>query len=531
MRFQFVPVWLGDLGAPRLNRRPDRRARRPAVESVESRALLSTMLPDVVMDSATTADSRSVTITYDINNTSLSQPLTFGVYRSAEDHVDSGSVSVATATVSPSTAAAPTRDTAGQPATGQGHHELNIYLPDGLPPDPSHPYVVVAADPSHTIAQSSNANDSAAFRKHIIAVITHGGLQNRSWKNTGAPWARTIATSLLAEGYDAAIPYNWVAASIHPGEAAKQGPFLARRILQVASQFPPSDPVDLHFIGHSEGTVVNTIAIEIMKTKGTPQIHSGFIVDTMLDPHAANNSATGGQLSSKHGVTGWLAKTLVGAFQWEAKDPLVSVPSNVGLAQVYFQHTPIKMAGGGSNHGIYNLWGQRVRGVAEYANLSGPGISHAGNFRVQDWYQQNVVPLLAHGPVFVNPGVLSGGIPQSIPVGPKQRTHVVTSSQPTITGTAFPGATVRLYAASPASGSAGFVGQAIAAADGSWSVVSRPLRDGHYRLLLRGRVSATPKNPTIEITPRANLGTLVVDTQGRLRRIEAAAARGTVSIL
>lgn len=486
--------------------------------------MLSAAVPDVVMDSATTTDSRSVTIQYDINNAALTAPLTFNVYRSAESMVDAGSELVGTTSVSPNVLGNPTLDVASVPATDPGHHQLTINLPDGLPPNPSHPFVVVVADPAHALTETNTANNTASFQKHVIGIVTHGGLQPHSWSNTGAPWAVKMANSLKSDGFDAVIPYNWVAASIHPGEAEKQGPKLARRILEVASQFPASDPVDLQFIGHSEGAVVNNVAIGVLRVHGTPQIGSGFIVDTMLDPHAANNSAIGGQSSSTHGVTGWLSKAAVGIFQLVSKDPVLSVPPNVGIAQVYFQHTPIKMATG-SNHGVYNLWGQHVRGDAVYANLSGPGVSHAGDYRVQDWYEQNVVPLLANGPAFVNPGVLSGQVSGSVDLGASGLTHVVSTNQPIVTGTAFPGATVRVFAVSPGKGGSGFIGETTTDSNGNWSIASRPLRDGHYRLLVRGRVSATPTDPAIQITPRANLGRLVIDTSGRLLAKEQKAER------
>jgi hypothetical protein len=493
-----------------------RRGKQPFVEAVEARTLLSSVLPDIVVDSATTTDSRSVTVDYDILNADLTQPLTFGVYRSDQGQLDAGSVSLGSSTTSPAVLGPSSLDAAGQPATAQGHHELTLPLPGGLPPNPSHPYVVVAADPSNTIAEVSKANNSASFRTYLIGIVTHGGLQPKSWSKTGSPWAVKMARSLLADGYDAVIPYNWVLQSVHPGEAVKQGPIVARKVLQIANAFPPNDPVDLHFIGQSEGAVVNDVAIAILKNHGTPQTRAGFIVDTMLDPHAANNSALGGQISSKHGVTGTLAKVLVEAYQWQAKDPVPSVPSNVGIAQVYFQHTPIKLATG-SNGGVYNLWGQHVRGQnVVYANLSGPGISHGGDFRVQDWYQENVVPLLVNGPVFVNPGVLAGIVNDSVTLGHRGLVHAVSTSQPTMSGTAFPGASVRLFAVSPVTPGGGFIGQTIAGPDGSWSIVSHPLGDGHYRLLARARVQASAANPRVQITPRATLGSLWIDTKGRL---------------
>ena len=74
---------------------------RPEAECLETRALMATMLPDIAMTSATTLDSRGVTVEYDIKNAPIIQPLTFGVYRSVDTTVDPGSVSVGTVTVNP----------------------------------------------------------------------------------------------------------------------------------------------------------------------------------------------------------------------------------------------------------------------------------------------------------------------------------------------------------------------------------------------------------------------------------------------
>ena len=96
--------------------------------------------------------------------------------------------------------------------------------------------------------------------------------------------------SMRHEGFDSVIAYNWVQQSSTPGAAIKQSPRLARMVLDAASKFPANAPVDLDFIGHSEGTVVNTYAIVKLAGEMTPQLKSGFIEDTLLDPHAANNN-------------------------------------------------------------------------------------------------------------------------------------------------------------------------------------------------------------------------------------------------
>jgi hypothetical protein len=69
----------------------------------------------------------------------------------------------------------------------------------------------------------------------------------------------------------------------------KQSPRLARIILATANRFPADSVVDLELIGHSEGTVVNTYALATIQKEMPPSLQAGFIEDTLLDPHAANN--------------------------------------------------------------------------------------------------------------------------------------------------------------------------------------------------------------------------------------------------
>ena len=85
-------------------------------------------------------------------------------------------------------------------------------------------------------------------------------------------------------------------------------------------------PVDLHFIGHSEGAVVNTQAIVSLESMMTPELKAGYIKDTLLDPHAANNAVPGQQYSLTSGPLGWLAKAEIDNFQSKARDPAVFFP-------------------------------------------------------------------------------------------------------------------------------------------------------------------------------------------------------------
>src|SRR6202035_1760056 len=98
---------------------------------------------------------------------------------------------------------------------------------------------------------------------------------------------------------------------------AHQGVRLARRVLKAANRFPASEPVDLFFVGHSEGTVVNDQAIRRLETRMTlpPQLKAGYLAVTMLDPHAANPDVPGAQYSVASGPLGWLAKAVIDDYQ------------------------------------------------------------------------------------------------------------------------------------------------------------------------------------------------------------------------
>ena len=305
-------------------------ATRP-VEDLEARWVLSataTAAPAIQMISATTVDSKSVTITYQVNQPiDAATPLQFGVYRSSDNQFDSSDALVFTDNIIPpgaSSGQAATLDQAGQPATGIGTHTLTIPLAQGLPPDPSKPYVLVVANPGSASATTAT-QQTASFRVYTIGIVTHGGIQNTSWTH-GPTWQLQIAYMMKQEGFDSVIHYNWVNQSGTPGEAIKQSPRLARMILGTASRFPANAPVDLEFIGHSEGTVVNTYAIVKLQGEMTPQLTSGFIEDTLLDPHAANNGLATGQQVSYAGALAGLAEMIVPHYQAEAKDPPALFP-------------------------------------------------------------------------------------------------------------------------------------------------------------------------------------------------------------
>ena len=502
-------------------------------EGLERRLAMSAATPAIQMLSATTTDSKSVTIEYQVNQTpGAANPIQFGVYRSSNGQFDSSDSLVDTVTLAAPGAAAGqgaiTLDQNGQSATAVGTHKLTIPLAPGLPPFPEKPYVLVVADPGSPSA-INDPQQTASFRVYTIGIVTHGGIQDQSWTH-GPPWEIETAYMMRHEGFDSVIGYNWVNQSSTPGAAIQQSPRLARMILDVASKFPANDPVDLEFIGHSEGTVVNTYAIVTLQHEMTPQLTSGYIEDTLLDPHAANENVPGQQMSFG-GALGGIASVIVNDYQADANDPPAYIPSIVDEAQVFFQHSQATASA------IYNLWGQvpvKSDGpVVHYYNLTAIGATHSGKTGVNYWFRDFIAPTLGDQAPLIQELQLNGQIndvesPTATSVsqttlaqrannaranrvyGPAQ---VVQSDQPEFSGTAAPGSLIRL-ALSPAAKPQDLtlVGVTTANSSGQWSLTPRhSLRNGQYRTLVTAFSRALATRPGLAIVPTQPLGRLVVD--------------------
>jgi hypothetical protein len=302
-------------------------------------------------------------------------------------------------------------------------------------------------------------------------------------------------------------------------------------ILEVASKFPPSAPVNLEFIGHSEGTVVNTYAIVALEPKMTPQLESGNIQEILLDPHAANNNVPGQQMSFG-GVLGGLARDIVTNYQAEAKDPPVFIPSVVDEAQVFFEHSQA------TANGIYNLWGQvpvKSDGpLVHYYNLTDMGVTHSGKTGVNYWFRDFIAPTLGNQAPLIQGLELNGQIDNTEPLtnslvsqspllqrverarsdrvgGPPQ---VVQNNHPEFSGTAAAGSTIRLYV-SPAAKPMDLtlMGVTTANSTGQWALTTRrPLAIGQYRTLVSAFARSLATRPGLRIVPTQPLGRLVIDT-------------------
>ena len=127
--------------------------------------------------------------------------------------------------------------------------------------------------------------------------------------------------------------------------------------------------------------MVNTQAIVRLEGMMTPALKAGYIKDTLLDPHAANNAVPGQQYSLGTGGGGTTRYARQGRdrqFSIESEGPRGLHSFRRAAAEVFYQHTTAANSHG-ANGGIYNLWGQvPVKGPASYFNLTAAGATHAG---------------------------------------------------------------------------------------------------------------------------------------------------------
>ncbi len=450
-----------------------RRTASPRVEVLDPRQLLATASPSLLLLSASTLDSKGVSISYNIETPQTTSPITLGFYRSTDATFSPDDVPVEPVVPLPSV------DDSGANSATVGVHTVTVPIPGGLPPNPLHPYVLAVANPGSN--DPAAPPSTASFRTYTIGVVTHGGIQDQAWKKYGVPWTLKMAQSLRSEGYDQVIAYNWVSQSGSPGKAVKQGPILAKEVLAASAKFPSTSPVDVQFIGHSEGAVVNTQAIVDASANQTPQLKAGYWEDTLLDPHAANPDFPGRQYSVASGLIGAIAKMVIDNYQARARDPLTFVPPRVDSAQVFYQQTPANRDHN-QNAGVYNLWGEvPVKGPASYFNLTGSGVVHSGKNGVYTWYQNHVVPTLGHGAPGLTQATLSGSASTAT-------TSSTTPSAASFSGTAEPGSTVFVRVGPPKTNQLRTVAQAVASPTRAWAATVPSLPSGNYRAVAVSKV-------------------------------------------
>ena len=271
------------------------------------------------------------------------------------------------------------------------------------------------------------------------------------------------------------IAFNWVAQSSTPGAAVKPGsPRLTTMILDASRKVPADEPVDLQFIGHSEGTVVNTQAIvRVEAANVTPRIKAGY---------PRRHPARPARRQSRFPWPASTARADSIRLDRQARDRQFSgqapatrsffIPKGVDSAQVFYQQTPGQPRPRDELRAIYNLWGQvPVKGTAILLQLDlGADVVHSGKHGVYAWYEHHIVPTLGDGAPQLATEAVTGSI---------ATTAASTSSadRATYTGTSAPGSTVLLMAGI-GHGRLSQVGEALAGADGTWTATTKPLAAG-----------------------------------------------------
>jgi hypothetical protein len=353
-------------------------------ETNESNNSVAVAVPDIAIQSITTTDSRSVTVTYSVSVVSLPE-VPLGLYRGNSATFTTSDQSFAPVTELPG---------------GLGSHTVTISLSKAMLIDPANPYVLAQIDPGKVIPETSATNNTASFRTRFLGVVTHGFNLFGGLSFDSPTWITTMANELKAEGYDDTIAFNWTALSNLPvpGMVDLAASELVSQIDSTLARMKalyPNDVIDVMMIGHSRGADVVTEAASMLQ--GNAIVNQGTLQLALLDPHPATNLY--GQTFSAAPFVGYPFQEALIGFQSLADDPPVVIPPNVDIVDDYYQTTPWYEAAFGSGEHILNLWGNvpitdNSTAVVQYHNLTGWGMSHGA---VITWYTDNVVPLLRNG--------------------------------------------------------------------------------------------------------------------------------------
>jgi hypothetical protein len=380
---------------------------RLGLETLEDRIVPSAM-SDIQMTYATTTDSQTVSVNYNITGASIAgQTLSFNIYRSAGFNSLNAAQLIGTASI-------PASDSADLSVGGHQGIKLSLTAPNGQPltaltPNTALPFIVVAANPNGSIAESNSGDNTASFETHVLGVVAHGLEFDLSllFFNMPPPWEMQMAAALQQQdGYEAVLPFNWVRLSILPLPWAIQlaDNQLYQQVVAEADQLAaqhPGDVVDINFIGHSRGTVVISAVLQDLTGTSDPGLRGGYMQMTLLDPHPTNN--INGQFSWLPGVeVSDLAAELVFVFQALTRDPQVIVPSNVRQVDLFDQQTPAgQLAFPSLIEIVLNLWGELPSALPNQSsqpiesqnltNVIAPGIGLVGHEEVPLWYLANVV--------------------------------------------------------------------------------------------------------------------------------------------
>lgn len=345
---------------------------------------------DLRMLSATMSDSSKIRIEYEIVAGPLASPaVPVHLYRSADTALDLPDDRLLMEGVLTGTA--------------NGVHVQELTLPEaGRGMATGQPHVLAVLDPptntapSGVVIESDETNNQAEFRKYALAVIVHG----LTFYEGPPEWVDLIAASLTDRGYDLVVPVDWAMRSrvIWPGVPQSVGAGLAHDLKAAVAELParPQDRVDVHWIGHSRGTVVVSQALLAWGRDAQlpDSIKSGWMKVTYLDPHPAKNRNPPLISVNRLNPLGPLLAFGTQIFQSIVNDPDLTLPTGlIDETELYFQRTEWYLLSPNEVYFDYlaNYWGEApLPGfpLNKTFNVTQPRLSH---FEVPNYYLDNVL--------------------------------------------------------------------------------------------------------------------------------------------
>ncbi len=341
----------------------------------------------VTVENTFTNDSKSLTVQYNVQGNANGSDFSIEVYRStvsAFESTNPNQISVAKLEVSGDDAKTG-EHTIEIGASPQYQFSQNLALrPDPANQslnDPGHENVIVTADDNGALDSNDKTDPSQkSFHIYLEAAVAHG-----QYLSSSTDYVNAFASDLMANGYDYAFGFHWELLSFDPwsGAAAAGGRLAGEASNAAATHFQlnPNDVVDLNLIGHSRGAVVINQAMLALKQGGyLPQLEHGFMMETLVDPHPANNSISGFSAHTANNAAlstllllppsdgpglaelATIAKTQAAVNTYKLGqaalgDPGIVIPSNVQAAADYYQNTSASTFATSNKESTLNLWG------------------------------------------------------------------------------------------------------------------------------------------------------------------------------
>jgi len=333
---------------------------------------------------ATTKDSKSVSVTFDASGADEGKEVEFSVYRSAS--------SSKTLTSGPPIG---TQRVRIRPGSNQ---KLEILKGTRIPFDKERPYIVVTT----TVGKEQ---DTAYFRKWKLGVVVHGYtlpqiIEGGKYYEQSKKACEDLKTY---KSYDEAIAFEWQKESRDedPAMLDRTADRLAGEVTLKAASLISNhvdDVVDIHWIGHSRGTLV--ICSAMSKINSNQDLKTFFGTGehylTLVDIHPAHpNSNT---LRSR--VDNPIGRTFDGyAKDFGEKvrddDPTIERFDGLRSITIYYQKSDVSELTD-PDETIINLWGLGGDDSSRVNNKSGLAIDwkkltgSVGHSTIWNWVLLNV---------------------------------------------------------------------------------------------------------------------------------------------